>query len=42
MQGARIERGAHILAGSVVAPGRLIPAGQVWGGNPVAFVRDLT
>ena len=42
MQGTRIERGAHILAGSVVPPGRLIPAGQVWGGNPVAFVRDLT
>lgn len=42
MQGARIERGAHILAGSVVPPGRLIPAGQVWGGNPIAFVRNLT
>jgi hypothetical protein len=25
-----------------VQPGRLIPAGQVWGGNPVKFVRNLT
>lgn len=23
-------------------PGKLIPAGQVWGGNPVTYVRDLT
>ena len=42
MQGARIELSAHILPGSVVPPRRLIPAGQVWGSNPIAFVRDLT
>lgn len=42
MQGARIERGAHILPNSIVPPGRLIPAGQVWGGNPIAYVRDLS
>lgn len=40
--GARIERGAVILANSRVPPGRLIPAGQVWGGNPCTYVRDLT
>jgi hypothetical protein len=28
--------------GTVVAPGRLIPEGQVWGGNPAMFVRTLT
>ena len=39
MQGARLERGCVILPNSVVQPGRLIPAGQVWGGNPVEFVR---
>jgi carbonic anhydrase/acetyltransferase-like protein (isoleucine patch superfamily) len=42
MQGARVERGAQVLPDSVVQPGRLIPAGQVWGGNPAVFVRELT
>ncbi len=40
MEGARIEKGAIILPNSVVPPGRLIPASQVWGGNPVQFIRD--
>lgn len=30
------------MANSVVPPGRLIPAGQLWGGNPVEYIRDLT
>ena len=42
MQGARLERGCQILPNSVVQPGRLIPSGQVWGGSPATFVRDLT
>ena len=42
MQGSRIERGAVVLPNSVVPPGRLIPGGQVWGGNPVTFVRSLS
>jgi len=42
MAGARLERGCQILANSVVTPGRLIPAGQVWGGSPVTFVRELS
>ena len=40
MEGCRIEKGAIILPNSVIPPGRLIPAGQVWGGNPVQYVRD--
>jgi hypothetical protein len=40
MEGARIEKGAIILPNSVVPPGRLIPASQVWGGNPVQYIRD--
>ncbi len=40
MEGCRIEKGAIILPNSVVPPGRLIPAHQVWGGNPVQYVRD--
>ena len=42
MQGCRIERGAVVLPNSVVPPGRCIPGGQVWGGNPITFVRNLT
>ncbi len=42
MEGCRIEKGAIILPNSVVPPGRLIPARQVWGGNPVEFVREVT
>ena len=42
MQGARIERGAVLLPNSIVPPGRLIPGGQVWGGNPVSFVKELS
>ena len=41
MEGARIERGAQIAPNSVVPPGRLIPANQLWGGNPVEFIKDL-
>lgn len=41
LEGARIEKGAQLAAGSVVPPGRLIPAKQLWGGNPVSFMKDL-
>lgn len=39
LEGARIEDGAIILPNSVVPPGRVVPANQVWGGNPIKFVR---
>lgn len=42
MEGCRVEKGAIILPNSVVPPGRLIPARQVWGGNPVEFVREVS
>ena len=41
MEGARLEAGCMIAPGSVVPPGRLRPAKQLWGGNPVEFVREL-
>lgn len=41
-QGARLERGCQILPNSIVRAGSLIPAGQVWGGSPVTFVRSLS
>lgn len=42
MDGCRIEEGAVITPNSVIPPGRLIPARQVWGGNPVEYIRDVT
>ena len=39
LEGAKLENGAVILPNSVVPPGRLIPAQQVWGGNPIKYVR---
>lgn len=41
LEGARLEKGSQLLPGSVVPPGRLIPTKQLWGGNPVKFVKDL-
>jgi carbonic anhydrase/acetyltransferase-like protein (isoleucine patch superfamily) len=41
LEGSRIEKGAVIAPNSVVPPGRLIPARQVWGGNPVEFIREV-
>lgn len=40
LEGSRIEKGSIILPNSVVPPGRLIPSNQVWGGNPVQYIRD--
>lgn len=41
LEGSRIETGSVILPNSVVPPGRIIPAHQVWGGNPVRFIRNM-
>jgi carbonic anhydrase/acetyltransferase-like protein (isoleucine patch superfamily) len=42
MEGAVVERRAMLAAGAVVGPGKRVPAGQLWAGNPAQFVRDLT
>ncbi len=42
MEGALVEAHAVVGEGAVVHPGRRIPGGQLWEGNPAAFVRDLT
>lgn len=41
LEGSRVGQGAVITPNSVVPPGRYIPAKQLWGGNPVEFIRDL-
>lgn len=41
LEGSRLEKGCAIGPNSVVPPGRIIPGGQLWAGNPVEYVRDL-
>jgi carbonic anhydrase/acetyltransferase-like protein (isoleucine patch superfamily) len=39
LEGAIVEYGAIVLPNSVVPPGRVVPSMQLWGGNPIKFVR---
>lgn len=41
MDGCEIEGGGMLAAGALLAPGRRIPAGQLWAGRPAKYVRDL-
>lgn len=40
LEGSLVEAKATVLPGSVVPPGRRVPAGQIWGGNPVEYVGE--
>lgn len=42
MEGSLVETHSILEAGSVVPPGRRIPTGELWAGNPARFVRNLT
>ncbi|KAJ7517029.1 hypothetical protein O6H91_21G026600 [Diphasiastrum complanatum] len=42
MEGSWVESHAFLGSGSVVPPGRRIPAGELWAGNPAKFVRLVT
>eukprot|EP00241_Pyramimonas_parkeae_P022002 CAMPEP_0114296598 /NCGR_PEP_ID=MMETSP0059-20121206/11397_1 /TAXON_ID=36894 /ORGANISM="Pyramimonas parkeae, Strain CCMP726" /LENGTH=238 /DNA_ID=CAMNT_0001418757 /DNA_START=115 /DNA_END=831 /DNA_ORIENTATION=+ len=42
MEGSVVEKEAKLEDMTVVPPGRLIPSGQLWGGNPAQYKRDLT
>ena len=42
LDGALVEKNSILAAGTVVPPGRKIPAGQLWAGNPAQYVRDVT
>jgi carbonic anhydrase/acetyltransferase-like protein (isoleucine patch superfamily) len=41
MDGAVVESGAWVAAGAIVTPGKRIPKGQIWAGNPAKYFRDL-
>ena len=40
--GVVIGNDSMIAAGSILLPGTEVPTGQLWGGNPGAFMRNLT
>lgn len=42
MDRAVVESGAWVAAGALVSPGKRIPTGQIWAGNPAHYLRDLT
>ena len=42
MDGAVVESRAMVGAGSLVTPGKRIPAGELWTGRPARFARRLT
>ena len=37
----QVQSGALVAAGAVVQPNTVVEAGQVWGGNPAKYIRDL-
>lgn len=41
IDGVVVEPGAFVAAGSVVTPNKRVPTGQMWGGNPAKYMRDL-
>ena len=42
MDNVVVEAGAMVAAGSLVTPGKRIPRGQLWGGRPAKYMRDLS
>ncbi|MBL0117292.1 MAG: gamma carbonic anhydrase family protein [Sphingomonadales bacterium] len=41
MDGCVIEANAMLAAGAMLTPGKTIPTGQMWGGRPARFMREL-
>ncbi|AOG01333.1 MULTISPECIES: gamma carbonic anhydrase family protein [Blastomonas] len=41
MDGCRIGGDAMLAAGAMLTPGKSMPGGQLWGGRPAQFMRDL-
>lgn len=42
LDGAVVESQAMIAACALVTPGKRVPSGELWGGNPAKKMRDLT
>ncbi len=42
MDEAIVEDGAMVAAGALVTPKKVVKSGQLWGGSPARYMRDLT
>lgn len=42
MDGAVVSTGAVLAAGGLLTPNKIIPGGELWGGNPARKIRDLS
>ncbi|MEP3244925.1 MAG: gamma carbonic anhydrase family protein [Sneathiella sp.] len=42
LDGAVIESGGMLAAGALLTPNKRVPSGQLWGGSPAKYLRDLT
>ncbi|KAG8461639.1 hypothetical protein KFE25_001257 [Diacronema lutheri] len=42
LEGSLVEKHAIVEPGSVLPAGGRVPSGEMWGGNPIAFVRKLS
>jgi carbonic anhydrase/acetyltransferase-like protein (isoleucine patch superfamily) len=38
---AHVESFGMLAAGSLLTPGKRVPSGQLWGGSPARYMRDL-
>jgi carbonic anhydrase/acetyltransferase-like protein (isoleucine patch superfamily) len=41
LDGAVVESGAMVAAGALVTPGKRVLKGQLWGGMPARYMRDV-
>jgi carbonic anhydrase/acetyltransferase-like protein (isoleucine patch superfamily) len=39
---AKVESYGMLAAGAILTPGKVVKSGQIWGGNPAKYMRDLT
>ena len=42
MDGAKIGAAAMVMPGAFVGVGKTVPAGQLWGGVPARYLREVT
>lgn len=42
MDGCQIRSDGMLAAGAMLTPGKVIEPGQLWGGRPAKYMRDLT
>ena len=41
IDGARVKTGGMVAAGAVVTYNKIVPAGEIWAGNPAKLLREM-